>query len=100
MLCRRWHIHCLGELEHVYDKHNLKLKTNGCTTLSSPQSSSSASSHVQDLDALISSGTWIAGANRLWLHVELFFDDIAVSGATVSQAIEDIGVSLCRAEVV
>lgn len=93
-------VHCLGELEHVYDKHNLKLRSNGCITLSSPKSFDYAfSSHVQDLDALISSGTWTAGAYRLKLHVELIFDDIAVSGSSVSQATEDIGVVLCNAKV-
>lgn len=93
-------VHCLGELEHIYDKHNLKLRTNGCITLSFPHSYHHAyPSNVQDLDALISSGTWIAGANRLRLHVELLFDDIAVTGSTVSQATEDIGVVLCDAQV-
>lgn len=93
-------VHCLGELEHIYDKYNLKLRTNGCITLSSLRSSDYAvCSEVQSLDELISSGTWIAGANRLRLHVELLFDDIAVSGSTMSQATEDIGVVLCNAEV-
>ena len=93
-------VHCLGELEHVYDKYNLKLRTNGCITLSSSQSSDFAfSSSVQDLDALISSGTWTAGANRLRLHVEILFDDVAVSSSSVSQATEDIGIALCNAEV-
>lgn len=93
-------VHCLGELEHIYDKHNLKLRTNAYLTLSSPQSSNDAfSTNLQDLDALISSGTWIAGANRLRLHVELLFDDIAISGSSVSQATEDIGIVLCNAEV-
>lgn len=93
-------VHRLGELEHIYDKHNLKLKTNGNLTFSSTQSSDFFFfSHVQDLDALISSGTWTAGANRLLLHVELLFDDISVSGYSVSQVTEEIGVALCKAEV-
>ena len=93
-------VHDLGELEHIYNKHNLKVGTNGCITLSSPRSSDYPfCSGVQSLDDLISSGTWIAGANRLRLHVELLFYDIAVSGSTVSQATEDIGVVLCNAEV-
>lgn len=93
-------VHCLGELEHIYDKHNLKLRTNGCITLSSPPSSDCASpSNVQDLDALICSGTWTAGANRVQFHVELLFDDLTVSGSSASQATEDIGLVLCNAEV-
>ena len=93
-------VHRLGELEHIYDKHNLKLRTHGCITLSSPQSSDcSPTSNIPDLDALISSGIWTAGANLLWLHIGLFFDDIAVSGSSVSQATEDIGLVLCNAEV-
>lgn len=93
-------VHCLGELEHIYDKHNLKLRTNGRITLSSPQSSDDdSSSNVQGLDALISSGTWTAGVNRLQLHVELLFDDIEVSDSSASQATEDIGVVFRSAEV-
>lgn len=96
-------VHRLGELEHFYDKHNLKLKTNRCITFSSIQSSDFLfSSHIQDLEALISlisSGTWTAGANRLLFHVELLFDDISVSGCSVSQVTEEIGVAICKAEV-
>ena len=93
-------VHRLGELEHIYDRHNLKLKTNGYITLSSTQCSNySSHSEFQNLDALISSGTWTAGANRLWLHVELLFDDISVSGSSISQITEDVGVALCEAEV-
>ena len=92
--------YCLGNLEHIYDKYNLKLRTNCCITLSSPPSSDHAFlSNVQDLDALISSGTWIAGAHRLLFHVELHFDDLAVPGYHVSQITEEIGVILCNAEV-
>lgn len=93
-------VHCLGELEHIYDKHNLKLKTNACITLSSPKSSDYAfPSNGQDLDAFITSGTWIVGANRLRLHVELLFDDIVVSGSSLDQATENIGAVICNAEV-
>ena len=93
-------MHCLGELEHIYDKHNLKLRTNACLTLSSSQSSTHAfASNLQGLDTLISSGTWIVGASRLRLHIELLFDDVAVLGSSVSQAIEDIGFVFCNAEV-
>ena len=93
-------VHELGELEHIFVKYNLKLKTSCCITLSSSQASDyEFPLHIQDLDALISSGTWVAGTNRLRLHVELLFDDIAVSGSSVSQATEDIGVVLCNAEV-
>lgn len=90
-------VHRLGELEHICDKHNLKLRTNGCITFSPPDYA--FHSNIQGLDALISSGTWIAGDNRLLLHVELLFDDIAVSGSGVSQVTEDIGVVICNAEV-
>ena len=92
--------HRLGELEHVCDKHNLKLKTSGRITFSSlPTSDYAFSSNVQGLDALIASGTWVIGANRLGFHVELLFDDIAVSDRSLSQATENIGVVLCNAEV-
>ena len=93
-------VHGLGELEHIYDKYNLKLKTNGCITLSSSRSLDSAFSfNIQDIDTLMCSGTWIIGVNRLLLHVQLLFDDIGVSGSSVSQATEDIGATLCNAEV-
>lgn len=93
-------VHRLGELEHIYDRHNLKLKTTGYITFSSNQFSNySLHSEFQNLDALISSGTWTAGTNRLWLHIELLFDDISVSGSSVSQITEEIGVALCSAEV-
>ena len=93
-------VHRLGELEHIYDRHNLKLKTNGYITLSSNQfSNCSFHSEFQNLDGLISSGTWTAGTNRLWLHVELLFDDIFVSGSSISQITEEVGVALCNAEV-
>lgn len=93
-------VHCLGDLEHIYDKYNIKLRTNGCIALSPPNYFDYAhSSKVPDLDALISSGTWTAGANRLRLHVKLLFDDIAVSGSNLSQATEDFGTVLCNAEV-
>ena len=94
-------VHRLGELEHIYDRHNLKLKTNGYIALSSTTQYPNHPfySEFQNLDALISSGTWTAGAKRLWLHVELLFDDISVSGSSISQITEDIGVVLCNAEV-
>ena len=93
-------VHFLGELEYIYDKYNAKLRTNGCVSLSVPQFSDYAfPSNVQDLDALISSGTCIAGTNQLRLHIELRFDDIAVTGSSIPQATEDIGVVLCNAEV-
>ena len=93
-------VHELGELEHIFDKHNLKLKTGCCITLSSSQACDHEFPlHIQDLDALISSGIWVAGTNSLRLNVELFFDDISLSGSTVSQATEDIGAMLRNAEV-
>ena len=93
-------IYQLGELEHICDKYNLKLKTNGHLTLSPSQSSDYIStSNFPDLEAVIDSGTWTAAANRLRFHFELLFDDIAVSESSLSQATEDIGVVLCNAEV-
>ena len=93
-------VHRLGELEHIFDKHNLKLNTGCCITLSSSQACDyDFPLHIQDLDALISSGTWVAGTNSLRLQVELLFDHIALSGSTVSQATEDIGIMLRNAEV-
>ena len=93
-------VHRLGELEHIYDRHNLKLKTTGYVNLSSNQfASRSFHFESQNLDALISSGTWTAGTNRLWLHIELLFDDISVSGSSISQITEEVGVALCNAEV-
>ena len=93
-------VHRLGELEHIYDRHNLKLKTQGSISLSSTQCSKYPFyTEFQNLDALISSGTWTAGANRLRLHVKLLFDDISVSGSSISQVTEEVGVALCNAEV-
>ena len=90
----------LGELQHICDKANLKLRTNACITLSFPQSyDHDLSSKVQIIDGLISSGTWANGLNRLRLHCEFSFDDIVVSGSDLSQTTEDIGVVLCNAEV-
>lgn len=93
-------MHSLGELEHIYDKQNLKLKTTGCITVSSPHVLESPYlAGLQDLDTLVSSKTWVPGGFRLQFQIRLIFEDIAVSSCNMSQAIEDLGIALCNAEV-
>lgn len=93
-------VHTLGELEHVYNKSNLKLRTNGSITLSSPQAFEiQFSTNLLDLESLVSSNTWVAGGNRLQIYFYISFDDIRISGSDISDVIEDLGVVLCNAEV-
>ena len=93
-------VYALGELEHVYNKRNLKLRTNGSITLSSPQAFEiQFFTNLLDLESLVSSNTWVAGGNRLHIYFHIFFDDIGISGSDISDVIEDLGVVLCNAEV-
>ena len=89
----------LGELEHIHNGQNLKLKTNINITLSSSNFATILSSFPLDLETLISSGVWIAGSNRLLLHIHVLFHDIVISDIAEKSFIEDIGVMLCNAEV-
>ena len=91
-------VYNLGEIEHIHNNQNLKLRTNVHISLSSSEMSL-FSPHILDLEALISSGTWFVGGNRLHLHLHFSFDDIEVSDMTHGNMIEDIGLMLCRAKV-
>lgn len=90
----------LGELEHIHNNQNLKLRTNISITLSSAENLPLLLSNVLDLETLISSGTWIAGGNRLQFHIKFFFDDIVIPELAGKSFTEDVGVMLCNAEVV
>lgn len=87
----------LGELEHIHDSQNLKLRTN--VTLSLSQSSPCSISGSADLETLISTGTWIAGGCRLQMHIRFIFDDIEIPDCGNASIVEEIGVRLCNAEV-
>ena len=90
----------LGELEHVYDRQNLKLKTTGFTKVFSSQAFEFPFSlHFQDLEALVSSDVWIAGSNKLLIEIHISFDDIEFAGLGSLTATEDLGFMLCSAEV-
>ncbi|KAL2041170.1 hypothetical protein N7G274_006114 [Stereocaulon virgatum] len=90
----------LGELEHIYDKKNLKLRTNGSISfLSSQAHDLPLIEDPQHLEALVSSGTWVAGGNRLQICFRIFFDDIVVSGSHASDTTEHLGIALSNLEV-
>ncbi len=89
----------LGELEHIHDSLNLKLRTNVTLSLSLSQLSPFSISGSADLETLISTGTWIAGGNRLQIYVRFIFDDIEILDCGNASIVEEIGVRLCNAEV-
>jgi hypothetical protein len=90
----------LGELEHIYNKQNLKLRTNGSISFSSAQAHDiPLIGGPQDLEALVSSGTWVAGGNRLQICFHIFFDDIVVSESNTPDVIEHLGFALCNTGV-
>ncbi len=92
-------VYNLGELEHIHNSQNLKLRTNVFITLYSCESFPLLSSNQIGLETLISSGVWIAGGNRVQFHVQLLFDDIVISDVAGGDVVEDIGVMLCGADV-
>jgi len=87
----------LGELEHVHSSQNLKLRTN--VTLSLSQMSHSSMFDSADLETLISTGTWIAGGNRLQIRAQFIFDDIEILYCGNASIVEEIGGRVCNAEV-
>ncbi|KAK0514218.1 hypothetical protein JMJ35_002835 [Cladonia borealis] len=90
----------LGELEHVYDRQNLKLTNNGFIRISSPQASEFPFSlHFRDLETLVSSKVWIAGGNQLQIEIHISFDDIEISGQENFDVTEELGMVLCNAEI-
>ena len=90
----------LGELEHVYDRQNLKLTNNGFIRISSPQVFEFPFSlHFRDLETLVSSKVWIAGGNQLQIEIHISFDDIEISGQEYFDVTEELGMVLCNAEV-
>lgn len=92
--------HDLGELEHIYDSQNLKLVTHGFVTISSSQLFEiPLSINFEDLEALVSSSTWVAGGNRLQLLVHVSFDNVMVPDSDTARVTEDLGVVLCNAAV-
>ncbi len=93
-------VHDLGLLEHIYDRQNLKLRTHVSVTISSPRLFEfPCSTNFENLEALVSSSTWVTGGNRLQLLVHLFFDEIAISDSDNARVTEDLGLVLCNAEV-
>lgn len=87
----------LGELEHVHDSQNLKLRTN--ITLSLSQLAPLSFFDFANLETLVSNGTWVAGGNRLRIHIRFIFDDIEISDYGDASIVEEIGIRLCNAEV-
>jgi len=93
-------VHDLGELEHIYDRQNLKLRTHGSITISSPQLFEfPVSTNFQDLESLVSFNIWVTAGNRLQLLVHICIDDIAISDSDTACVMEDLGIVLCNAEV-
>ena len=88
----------LGELEHIHNNQNLKLKTNVHISLSSPEISDFPSCFL-DLESFILSGAWISGGNRLNIHLNFLLDDIEISDLPHENLTEDVGVMLCHAKV-
>lgn len=87
----------LGELEHIHISQNLKLRTNVALSLSQVSNISTIDS--AELETLISTGTRIAGGNRLQIHVQFNFDDIEISDCGNASIVEEIGVRFSNAEV-
>lgn len=90
----------LGELEHVYDRHNLKLTNSGLIRVSSPQAFEFPfSQNFRDLETLVSSKVWVAGGNQLQIEIHISYDDIEISGQEGLDVTEGLGLVLCNAEV-
>lgn len=90
----------LGKLEHIYDRQNLKLTTDGFMTISSPQLFEfPVSTNFENLEALVSSSTWVAAGNQLHFLVHICFDDVMVLDSDTARVKEDLGAVLCNAEV-
>lgn len=87
----------LGNLEHIKDSQNLKLRTHVALTFSHI-SSSTISDPIQ-IESLLSTDTWIAGANRLHIHSHFLFDDVQVSDHENVTFVEEIGLRFRSAEV-
>lgn len=88
------------ETEHIFHSHNLKLRTNSFVTFSPYHNSNSHFLSVpQTLETLLSSGTWIAGGNRLLIHIRFSLDDIVLSDLAIVDIIEKLGLILSNAEV-
>ena len=90
----------LGELEHVYDRQNLKLTNSGLIRISSSQAFEFPFSlNFRDLDTLVSSKVWVAGGNQLQIEIHISFDDIEIAGQEGLNVTEGLGLVLCNAEV-
>ena len=90
----------LRELEHVYDRQNLKLMNSGCIKISSSQAFEFPFSvNFRDLETLVSSKIWVAGGNQLPIEIHISFDDIGISGQENYDVTEELGIVLCNAEV-
>ncbi len=90
----------LGELEHVYDRQNLKLMNSGFIKISSPQAFEFPFSvNFRDLETLVSSKVWVAGGNQLHIEIHISFNDIGISGQEKFDVTEELGIVLCNAEV-
>ena len=91
--------HSLGKLEHIHNNQNLKLRTKLSLSLSSAGSFPPHPNHLSDLETLSLPTAWIAGGNRLYIHVHIHFDDVMVLDVPSGEVIEDIGVMLCNSAV-
>ena len=89
----------LGELEHIHNNQNLKLRTNVLISLSSCDPVPLCFTHDGDLETLISSGIWIVGGNRVQTHIQLLFEGLEISDLASENITEDIGLMLSDAEV-
>lgn len=90
----------LGELEHVYDRQNLKLMNSGFIKISSPQVFEFPFAvNFRDLETLVSSKVWVAGGHQLQIEVHISFDDIGISRQETFDVTEELGIVLCNAEV-
>lgn len=93
-------VHSLGEFEHIDEGSRLKLKTNCWLTISSFNAYEFPFSYTfQHLSSLVSTGTWIAGGNRLEIRLQLLLDGVALQVEDCFSLEEDLGIVLCNAEV-
>ena len=93
-------MHRILEVEHIFHRHNLKLHTNAFVTISSIHCNDPPCQVLPgDLEALLSSGTWIAGGNQLQIYVQLLFDGKLPQALDNGELIEEIGLMICNAKV-
>ena len=91
--------HRVGEYEHIYPKHNLRLKTSCLMKLSSSHGLIFPfSSLLQELKTLVASGVWVARGNGLRISFQIVTDGFP-NDFDKATFVKGLGAILCGAEV-